>query len=377
MNMPLKLRVVEPKNPPEVFAGSQPWGKGGEIFDRGDGVCRSFRRSGTLAAVLLAGLLPWGQALAETSVEYLCCDWGPAMTLPTKTNEVAQFNDAEDEIYFLKQVISTSRRDVGIYLCKMKADGSGKTEIKKLWHNPNYPIDTQAQTTWMDVNRKTRKIAISVTYAGSDLTGLWRVNLDGSELKRVITPALFGGHLQRIDSPSWAPDGEWIVCCEETEGMHLMKCDKNGQNLMRYKFDEITVQPRVSPDGIKILYVVIGKDKGGLSIMDIDGDNAHFLSNPDDKRWRTHGGKYPAWSPDGKRIFYIGVCLTIVDPEKGKILWTGEPGGEGLVGWSHWGKQGFVGYAIRGLLIADSDLREAKLIAPSHMVEAKSKADRW
>jgi len=91
---------------------------------------------------LIAVALMWSSACAReiTAVEYLCCDWGPAMILPTKTNEVAQFNDAEDEIYFLKQVASSSRESAKIYLCKMKADGKGKTEIKELWHKPNYSM---------------------------------------------------------------------------------------------------------------------------------------------------------------------------------------------------------------------------------------------
>jgi len=49
----------------------------------------------------------------------------------------------------------------------MKPDGGDKTEIKELWKNPNYPIDTQGQSTWMDVNERTRKIALAITYAGA------------------------------------------------------------------------------------------------------------------------------------------------------------------------------------------------------------------
>ena len=116
-----------------------------------------------LINLILVGLfVNLGIASAQEfkNIEYLCADWCPAMKLPAKKDQQPQFSDAEEEIYFLKQVGSFTRRqhlipnpfsgskteDIGhgisIYLCKMKPDGSDKTEIKELWKNPNYPIDT-------------------------------------------------------------------------------------------------------------------------------------------------------------------------------------------------------------------------------------------
>jgi Tol biopolymer transport system component len=137
----------------------------------------------------------------------------------------------------------------------MKPDGSAKTEIKELWKNPNYAIDAQGQSTWMDVNRKTRKIALSITAGGSDVTGLWTVNLDGTDLKHLITPMVINGHLQRIDSPSWTPDGQWLVYGETSEVIPLMKCDKDGKNISQILKEGGTSQGRVSPDGKQILYI--------------------------------------------------------------------------------------------------------------------------
>jgi hypothetical protein len=117
-------------------------------------VRRSLGGGGLSKGLLLIGLLILLSATAQAqefaNIEYLCCDWGPAMKLATKEGEKPQFNYTGEEIYFLKQVGSFSRKklakpglfgettqDTGkglsVYLCKMKADGSGKTEIKELW----------------------------------------------------------------------------------------------------------------------------------------------------------------------------------------------------------------------------------------------------
>jgi hypothetical protein len=349
-------------------------------------------------------MLLWGAAsgLAQAdeffTVYYLCADWGPAMQLPAKPGGKPQFNDSEQEIYCLKQLGSFTRKmrlvpsldgrnteyaghGVSIYLCKMKADGSGKTEIKELWHDVTYPIETDTQSSWIAVNQNTRKIAVSIKFAGTDLMGLWTMNLDGSDLEQIIGARNQDRKLRKIDHPSWSPDGRWIVYEEgvrESPPEHswIAKCDATGKNAVRLTSGPQDKQPGISPDGKVVLFVhdplkYLGLNGSGEStwvastlwLMDLDGSNPREIPNPLAKPdWHAQGvhGSYPAWSPDGKRIL---AEEKIIDATTGATLWSGSPlhrGHRYTYGWGSWGREGFVGCTVGGLLLTDNQMKEAK-----------------
>ena len=316
-----------------------------------------------------------------TRIEYLCADWGPAMTCG-KTNELPQFSDTEEEIYFLKQMGGHSGN--AVYLCKMRPDGSGKMEIKELWHNTAYPIITQSQSTWMDVNGKSRRIVFSVTYAGSDLTGLWVLSLDGTSLKRIYSPNEVHSDVFRVNHPSWASDGGWIIFDQRLKGEDLnqyriARCDSNGNNMTRLIEDSSDQQPSVSPDGKRIAYIHHIGWSSRLYLMNVDGSNPHPLPNPDNKQGGIHGGTWPTWSQDGTKIL---LSARIIDVESGKVSLERRPmlqGKQGTYGWPHWGRSSIVGFCVGGILLTDPELREGKWIGSSKVVECSGQKDacRW
>ncbi len=327
-------------------------------------------------------------AAAYANVEYLCADWGPAMKLPSKLGDKPQISDTDEEIYFLKQV--TAGKNVSIYLCKMKPDGTGKTEIKQLWRNPNYPIDTQGgEGTWMDVNARTHKIVLSILFAGSDVTGLWTMSLDGSEFKQIFKPE-WGEHLVGVDHASWTPDGQSIVFEERMRGMHperfnIAICDSDGKKVKRLFEATDTIeyrQPSVSPDDKQIAFSRYPNGYPGgrhIWLANIDGSDARPLPNPDDKR-NTHGGDYPAWSPDGKKIYAVGAG--VIEVSTGNTLLRKSPrsinaDGKTIEQYSsvvmpHWGKRGLLcsGWG-GGITVVDDGFNIQQILASSGEVALK------
>ena len=339
------------------------------------------------------------------TVDYLCADWGPAMKLSSEPNESPQFSNTEDEIFFIKQLGSftktqsgTEGHGVSIYLCKMRSDGSEKTEIKELWHNVRYPIDSQAQSTWMDVNRITRQLALSITYAGSDITGLWTMALDGRDLIRINIPSAIGGHLQTIGNPSWMTDGKCLLFDVSLRGdnkCRIAKWDKYGTNLVYLSDGPVDCQPRVSPKGDRIVYVhdpriKLGQDGTGESwiaktlwLMDVNGSNKREIPNPLAKpSWPAKGisGIYPSWSPDGTKMFAVNAG--IIEVATGKKFGYGAPkvqnwpklnGQSANIVMPHWGKNGFLcsGWG-GGIQLSDEAMEKMWILAASDRKE-----ERW
>ena len=341
-----------------------------------------------------------GQELCN--VEYLCADWGPAMQLPTKKGEKPQFSETEEEIYFLKQLTFFTRkpldtpdlmsgrkyRDIGkelsVWLCKMKPDGTGKTEIKELWHEPDSAINIQGQSTWQNVNGKMHKIVLSIRFGGRDMTGLWTVNLDGSELKRIIQPGVKPSHIRAVNHPSWTPDGQWIVFEEPVQSApenlsQIYKCDAEGKNVARLTEGANGECPSVSPDGKQIAYIHWFKWASWLYLMNLDGTNRRAVPNPTNKQWGTYGGTYPAWSPDGESIFFIGISDTIVNPSNGKTLWNGGFTPD-ATGWPQWGKPGLIMLRACGIAFADVATKMSCILAACTTAECKHGSNsecRW
>lgn len=139
--------------------------------------------------------------------------------------------------------------------------------------------------------------------------GLWTNNIyimeaDGSNVRRLTNDNLTNGY----GGLAWSPDGKSLVLCLSSLtpyggyfslGIHLMNL--SDLELTRLTFDSSTDQcdPKWSPDGSQILYVVSDSGFSNIYRMNSDGSSPVNLS-PDSSAYDTN----PSWSPDGRQIVF-------------------------------------------------------------------------
>jgi TolB protein len=150
--------------------------------------------------------------------------------------------------------------------------------------------------------------SVVYTMAGS----LWRQPLDSDEAVELTSGP--GYDLQ----PDWSSDGKWIVFVRyDKDAMELWRLDvASGKQQALTRSEAVHLEPRFSPDGKRLAFVST-QDTGhfNLFIADIDAEGLGNVQPAVEPR-RTQLDRYyysqsdhainPSWSPDGKRIFYVG-----------------------------------------------------------------------
>jgi len=133
---------------------------------------------------------------------------------------------------------------------------------------------------------------------------IYIMNADGSNVRRLTYNNVTDGY----GGLSWSPDGKQLALDLSSttpyggyfsKGIHLLDLDDLTLTRLTYDTATIQFQPRWSPDGKRIVYVVAGSALSQIYIMDANGQNQVPLSK-DLAVYDTA----PSWSPDGKCIIF-------------------------------------------------------------------------
>ena len=82
-------------------------------------------------------------------------------------------------------------------------------------------------------------------------------------------------------------------------GVQIMTVGIDGSNPVQVTHEsEDATQPKWSPDGSKLAYLIGPREQGKVKISDPDGGNAHLLFDGEGPQ------RSPCWSPDGKQIAF-------------------------------------------------------------------------
>ena len=103
-------------------------------------------------------------------------------------------------------------------------------------------------------------------------------------------------------SPSWSPDGQWVVFGygaifndRETKPSHLIMIRADGSEKRELTSGPLNSGfPSWSPDGKRIVYRVWAKEERSLQILNLDDGKSTQLTSGSDN--------FPGWSPLGDRI---------------------------------------------------------------------------
>ena len=129
---------------------------------------------------------------------------------------------------------------------------------------------------------------------------LFTMNSDGADQRRLTSSP----GVQEFE-PNWSPDGRRIVFVGdsgERGDFEIYTMRPNGSSVRQLTFNDAPdYRPDWSPDGGQITFGSFRDDIGQVYVMDADGTHqTNVTANP-----ALDDGP-SAWSPDGKKIVYIG-----------------------------------------------------------------------
>ncbi len=232
----------------------------------------------------------------------------------------------------------------GVYGCKKEepvSEDTAPTESIEPVREDTSPKQSIEQKLAEEKLYKQTKIAFTSIFLPTATVGIYVMNADGSELKRLTYNNAFE------DGPSWSPDGTKIAFASKRDGnleIYVMNADGSEQiNLTNNPARDSC--PCWSPDGKKIAFASERDGNFEIYIMNADGsEQKRLTSNPGLKR-NLALDHTPSWSPDGKKIAFhslrdgnFEIYVMNADGSE-QINLTNNPAGDSCPCWSPDGKK--------------------------------------
>jgi Tol biopolymer transport system component/polyisoprenoid-binding protein YceI len=158
------------------------------------------------------------------------------------------------------------------------------------------------------------RLLVSMREESGDTIAVYSVNVDGSDLVRLVKPLRESGAWSSDLAPELSPDGSKIVytrgIATQTSGEpdQIYVLDRSGSARPKQLTDDsftATLWPTWSPDGRKLAFARSEGESSGIWVMNANGGNARALTEDDLVEEPTFTpDEYPTWSPDGERIAY-------------------------------------------------------------------------
>lgn len=145
---------------------------------------------------------------------------------------------------------------------------------------------------------------MGVQHFNYDSTGFWLINIDGSDMKRLLP--------FQLQTPAWSPDGKWVAFVNN-EQIFKMPFNVEEQKFDTTRIEQLTFEgrnffPSWSPNGEWLVYDSNNESQNGMNFiwkMKVDGtEPTRIAYDPTKGEIRA-----PNWSTTNRiaHIRYIGV----------------------------------------------------------------------
>jgi Tol biopolymer transport system component len=158
-----------------------------------------------------------------------------------------------------------------------------------------------------------------VTGQDTPRTSIGVVSADGKRFRRL---ASWRSQRYPLTGPTWSPDGNRVAFMLEGKPIRsgplvgggeldIAVVSRSGHGKRRFRLRGDDQQPVWSPDGKWILFGRATERLSGFWKITPDGSRLKRVG-------RGAGGNYPSWSPDGRRIEFLGY----LDPDRRQHLYV-------------------------------------------------------